>query len=213
MDDLGRDLASGRELAAIDLPVTFAVMPGNPHSREVAELAHQHGREVLVHMPMQPQGYPEINPGNDALLIDMDAEEIQTRVRGFLERVPHAVGGNNHMGSRFTESPEGMQAVMAILRESGLFFVDSVTSGRSVGIEEAVKAGVPAAARDVFLDNEQDVARIAAELRHLVRVAQRQGRAIGICHPYPETMEALRRETATLKESGVEIVPVSRLVR
>jgi polysaccharide deacetylase 2 family uncharacterized protein YibQ len=213
MDDLGLDVASGQALVAIDLPVTFAIMPGNPHAREVADLAHGHGREVLVHMPMEPQGYPAVNPGNDALLVRMERIEIEERVRRFLERVPHAVGGNNHMGSRFTESAEGMGAVMAVLKEADLFFLDSLTTAGSVGAEEARQAGVPAGVRDLFLDNEQDVHRIAAEIRHLVRVARRQGQAIGICHPYPETLEALRRETAALKESGVEVVPVSRLIR
>lgn len=213
MDDLGRDLDSGNALLAIDVPVAFAIMPGNAQAAAVADLAHRHGREVLIHMPMEPRDYPAMNPGTDALLVRMNVEEVQERVRGFLDRVPHAVGGNNHMGSRFTEDPAGMQAVLAVLKESGLFFVDSMTSRGSIAVREARQAGVATAGRDVFLDNEQDVERIAAEIRHLVGVARRQGEAIGICHPYPETLEALRREADALKQSGVEIVPVSRLVR
>jgi polysaccharide deacetylase 2 family uncharacterized protein YibQ len=214
MDDLGRDLASGKALVEIDVPVAFAIMPGNAKAAEVADLAHRHGREVLVHMPMEPRGFPGIDPGGDALLVGMQREEIEERVRGFLQRVPHAIGGNNHMGSRFTENPEGMQAVLGVLKESGMFFVDSVTSDRSVALSEARQSGVAAAGRDVFLDNEQDVERIVAEIRHLVRVARQQGEAIGICHPYPQTLEALRREAAAaLRQSGVELVPVSRLVR
>lgn len=212
MDDLGRDLATGRSLLAIDLPVTFAILPGEPHATELAQLAHQHGREILIHLPMEPQGYPVTNPGGDALLVRMPAEEIRLRMAEFRRQVPHAVGGNNHMGSRFTESREGMQVVLGEMREAELFFLDSLTSARSVAYAEARREGVPAAVRDLFLDNVPEVEKIAAEIRRLARLAKRQGHAVGICHPYPQTLEALRRESAALKREGVDVVPVSRLL-
>ncbi|MBE0595908.1 MAG: divergent polysaccharide deacetylase family protein, partial [Desulfuromonadales bacterium] len=109
MDDLGRDLATARSLLAIDLPITFAILPGEPQATALAQLAHRHGREVLIHLPMEPQGYPAINPGDDALLTRMAAEEIRAKMAVYRQQVPHAVGGNNHMGSRFTENREGMQ--------------------------------------------------------------------------------------------------------
>ncbi len=212
MDDLGRDLETARALLAIDLPVTFAILPGEARAVQVATLAHRAGREVLIHIPMEPQSYPATNPGKDALLLGQTPEEIRRRFQGFVERVPYAVGGNNHMGSRFTEYREGMEVVLAAMKEAGLFFVDSRTTGHSVALAEARRAGVPAAGRDLFLDNVQDVELIAREIRKLVVVAGRQGQAVGICHPYAQTLEALRREAPYLRQQQVELVPVSMLL-
>ena len=212
MDDLGRDLETARALLAIDLPVSFAILPGEARAAQVAELAHRAGREVLIHIPMEPQSYPAINPGADALLLGQTPEEIRRRFQGFVERVPYAVGGNNHMGSRFTEYREGMEVVMVAMKEADLFFVDSRTTGHSVALAEARRAGVPAAGRDLFLDNVQDVELISREIRKLVVVAGRQGQAVGICHPYAQTLEALRREASYLRQHQIELVPVSRLL-
>lgn len=212
MDDLGRDLATARALLAIDLPVTFAILPGEARASQVASLAHRGGREVMIHIPMEPQGYPATNPGTDALLLGQSPEEIRRRFRGFVEQVPYAVGGNNHMGSRFTEYREGMEVVLAAMKEAGLFFVDSRTTGHSVALAEARLAGVPSAGRDLFLDNEQDVERISREIRKLAVLAGRQGQAVGICHPYAQTLEALRRETPYLKQQDIDIVSVSQLL-
>jgi hypothetical protein len=212
MDDLGRDLATARELLAIDLPVTFSILPDGAHASQVAALAHHGGREVMLHIPMEPQGYPAADPGADALFVDQPAAEIRERFQGYLEQVPFAAGGNNHMGSRFTESREGMAAVLGAMKEAELFFVDSRTSGKSVALDEARRAGVPATGRDLFLDNIQEVEQITREIYRLAEQAARHGEAVGICHPYPQTLAALRRAAPWLRQSGVELVPVSQLV-
>lgn len=212
MDDLGRDMATGRALVDLGLPVTFAILPWEPQATRLAEFAHRHGREVMIHLPMEPQSFPVTNPGPNALFLDLTEEEIRNRMRDFLARVPHAVGGNNHMGSRFTEDRAAMRTVLAVLKEADLYFVDSLTTPRSVAVEEARRAGVSSATRDIFLDNVQDVGEISAQIRKLARLALRQGQAVGICHPYPQTLEALRREAPELQRMGIEVVPVSRLL-
>ena len=116
---------------------------------EVITMARRAGREIMIHIPMEPQSYPATNPGADALLVGQSPEEIRRRFQGFRTQLPDAVGGNNHMGSRFTESREGMAVVLAEMKEAGLFFVDSRTTGHSVAFAEARQAGVPAAARDL----------------------------------------------------------------
>lgn len=212
IDDLGRSVATAQALAEMDLPVTFAILPGSPNAVRVAKAAHGAGREVLIHIPMEPQGYPGVNPGGDALLLKHSPEEIRRRFQGFLTQVPYAVGGNNHMGSGFTENARGMSVVIEAMREAGLFFVDSRTSPDSVAFEQARKGGVATARRDVFLDNVQKVDLIARQIRKLVRVAEATGQAIGIGHPHPETLEALRQEAAYIKSRDIEVVPVSQLL-
>jgi polysaccharide deacetylase 2 family uncharacterized protein YibQ len=212
IDDLGQDLAAARDLLDIDLPLTFSIMPSTRYARQVAELAHRRGREVMLHIPMEPINYPAVNPGSDALFVGMPRETVQQKVRRFIQQVPHVVGANNHMGSRYTEVQPGMSAVLDVLRSKQLFFVDSRTSARSVAAGAARQAGVSFAARDVFLDNVRDVEAIAKEVRKLAGLARRKGQAVGICHPYPQTIAALRREAEVLRSQGVEVVPASSLV-
>lgn len=213
VDDLGRDLHALRDFLSIDLDLTMAVMPEEPHTRKTAELAHRSGREVIVHMPMEPVSYPRNNPGPGALLLGQDTDEIKRRVAVMFQKVPHAVGGNNHMGSRFTQYPEGMAAVFEIMKAGGWFFVDSRTSPGSVIRDEARRARMSFASRDVFLDNEQNVEAISRQLREVVKLARSRRRAIAICHPYPETVKALRQEAAFLQQQDLEVVPVSHLLR
>lgn len=212
MDDLGRDVSTARRLLEIDMPVTFSVLPGTAHAAKVASLAHRGNREVLIHLPMEPQGFPAVNPGDDALLIRQSKKEMRRRLSVYLENVPYAVGGNNHMGSRFTENLEAMTNVLEFLQEQQLFFVDSRTSGQSVGFRLANEMGLPSAGRDVFLDNVQEVGAIRAQFQKLLALAKRNGQAMGICHPYPETLEALRLEAKDLQALEVTVVPVSNLL-
>lgn len=212
MDDLGRGTHPAKVLLDIEQPVTFSILPGESHTRQVAAMAHAGKREVLLHVPMEPQGYPDVDPGGDALLVHFTEQEIVSRFDALLGQVPYAVGTNNHMGSRFTEDRQGMSAIMSVLHERGMFFVDSVTTGRSVGPEVAREQGVPVLKRDVFLDNVADVELIAIELRRLAKKAVRDGQAIGICHPYPETLQALQRELPKLAADGILVVPVSSLL-
>jgi len=212
IDDLGGDLSSARALLAIDLQLTFSVMPDVGKSREVAELAHSRKREVMLHIPMEPRSYPVADPGDTALFNNMTSQDVQQRMLDYLRQVPHVVGGNNHMGSAFTENEAGMAVVVGVLREKGLFFIDSRTSNRSVAAGAAEGAGIPFGARDVFLDNVRDVEAISREIHKLAGLARRKGQAIGICHPYPETIEALAREAGILRRQGIEVVPASKLV-
>jgi len=213
MDDLGRDLRLAKQAVALDFQVTMAILPNERHASEVATLAHRRGREVMIHIPMEPEEYPTANPNKNTLFVDLSTEEIQRRFLGYLDRIPYAVGGNNHMGSRFTTDRTGMRAVLELMRQEGLFFVDSRTTGRSIALDEARLMQVPATARDVFLDNDADVERIARQIRKLVLLAVKKGSAVGICHPYPETLAALQQELPGLSRDGVVVVPASQLIR
>ena len=139
-------------------------------------------------------------------------KELIERVQSYFKKVPYASGANNHMGSRFTEFEAGMEAVLQVMHEKGMFFIDSRTTGQSVAGSVASKVGVPNAVRDVFLDNVADVDAISEQIRKLVRLAERRGKAIGICHPYPETLEALRREARYLRDGPVKVVFASKMV-
>ena len=212
VDDLGADLAMMQDFLDLQLNLTAAVLPNVPHARAVAVLAHADGREVLLHIPMEPRDYPAVDPGEKALMVDLTSEEVQSRLRSYLQTVPWVVGANNHMGSRFTESREGMKEVLQILKDQGLFFVDSRTTANSVAIAEANGMEIAHAERDLFLDNDINEEDIRRQIRKLIKIAKVQGSAIGICHPHSETVAALKKEAPSFAAAGVSLVAVSALV-
>lgn len=213
IDDLGQDLKPAREIASLPAKVTFAVMPGFPQSRKVAELALQNNREVLLHLPME---YRSRNgrPAPGMLRSDMTPMDFLNTISNDVASVPGAVGVNNHEGSSLTENKEAMKFLMAELKARDLLFLDSLTSPKSVAYATAKEFGVKAAKRDVFLDNESDNAEyIHGQLEELTRMAKEHGWAIGIGHPHPATISALRTWIAEANRQGITIVPLSRLMQ
>jgi polysaccharide deacetylase 2 family uncharacterized protein YibQ len=213
MDDLGRSTYTAEALIALPQPVTFSIIPGEPKAVQVAELAQGAGREIMLHAPMEPQGYPAVNPGQYALFVKYNEDEISRRFDIQLASVPYVTGINNHMGSRFTEDARALAPVMEMLQEKGLFFIDSRTTGPSRASEVARRFGVPTMDRDLFLDNVAEIEAISQQIANLEAKARRKGVAIGICHPYPETLEALRKELPGLAARGITLVPVSVLLQ
>jgi polysaccharide deacetylase 2 family uncharacterized protein YibQ len=213
IDDLGQDLKQAREIVALPAKVTFAVMPGLAQSKKVAELAKQNNREVLLHLPME---YRSKNgkPAPGMLRSDMTPMEFLTTVSDDVESVPGADGINNHEGSALTENKEAMKFLMAELKARNLMFLDSFTSPKSVAYATAKEFGLRSGKRDVFLDNDSNnAASIRKQLDELVEIARKNGKAIGIGHPHPVTITELRKWLAEMKDEGVEIVPVSRLMQ
>lgn len=212
IDDMGSSIAQAQKLAAINVPLTFSVIPGLRMDRDVAAFAATRKIETMIHIPMQSKGWPGQRLEANGLLVSMDSDEIAKRVSGFMQRLPGAVGVNNHMGSEFTEQEEKMAVVLQLMKKTDLFFVDSVTSPSSVGIKVAERLGVKSARRDVFLDNEQERGYILAQLKQAVKIARKNGSAIAICHPHAATIAALAASLPGFAGQGVQLVPVSDLV-
>jgi len=212
MDDLGDRRAN--DLRAVKLPgsVTYSFLPHAPFTRQLAEIAYIDKKEIMLHAPMESIDGKATGPGS--LLLNMSEQEFLTTLRSALESVPHVKGINNHMGSLLTRHPGYMQWVMQELNHGkGLFFVDSRTTDATVARLVADENGVPNAKRDVFLDNDRDQASIKKSFDHLVSIARRKGSAIAICHPYPETINALKNILPALKGMGIKLVSVSQLIR
>ena len=214
IDDIGFDLRIVEKLAGLPAPVAIAILPYTPHAVEAARLFHAAGKEILLHLPMEPHSYPEESPGAGALMADMDAREIRRQIRKDLAAVPFVSGVNNHMGSRFMEDEARLAIVMEELRAKGLFFVDSRTTADSRGRESAERACVRFAARDVFID---DAPGYEAALENLTG-AFRQGRRNGapvlmIGHPHMETVRAIHDALPFWQREGVKVIPVSAYLR
>lgn len=211
IDDMGNSMQEARSLAAIGVPLTFAIIPGLAHVREVAAFAASRNIETMIHLPMQSKGWPQRRLEPNGLLVSMDDQAIASRMDEFFRLVPGASGANNHMGSEFTEHEEKMRPVLTALKQKGFFFIDSVTTPHSVGYRMAREMGIRSARRNVFLDNEQNRDYINGQLRQAVAMASKHGSAIAICHPHPATISALAAFLPTLKQQGVTLAPASSL--
>lgn len=211
IDDMGHLQKMGGSLLDLDLNLTFSFLPGAPFTIEQVERAREMGRDILVHMPMEPQD-PTLDPGPGALYLDATAESLLASVEDNLTKVPHAIGVNNHMGSKFTMDRQAMNTVLTMVRQKGLFFVDSLTTPQSLGADEARSMGIRTGRRHVFLDNVQTQEDICRQLKLLVDHARKHGFAIGIGHPNSATINALKLCRELLQQQ-VQIVGVSELVR
>lgn len=212
IDDLGLDLKMARKFCELEIPVTLAILPYQRHSQRVAIEAIRHGKEVILHLPLQPRGYPEVNPGTGALLLSMDREQIQAEVAQQLDALPGCVGVSNHMGSLFTEEDVLMRWVLSVVAERHLFYVDSLTTPHSASRCVARELSVPFAQRTHFLDVEKTEDAIVRQLCRLLDKAVQEGGAIGIAHPSVETLAALPKVSDAFAEKGVRLVPVSDMM-
>jgi polysaccharide deacetylase 2 family uncharacterized protein YibQ len=210
IDDMGYSDQAVRRLIAAQRPLTLAFLPFSDNVQGPAQAAAAAGLEVIVHLPMEPVGHE--NPGPDAIRVGMSAATIQERVAAALAAVPGAVGVNNHMGSKATADPATIRPVMAELARSGLFFLDSRTTGRSHAQAAALAAGVPAIGRDVFLDNDPGVAAVTRQLQVLERRARSHGYAVAIGHPHAGTIQALLQWFPQAEARGIRLTTLSHLV-
>ncbi len=212
IDDLGNQRIPGLRTIELDGPVACAIMPHTAHSTYLARQAHAAGKEVILHLPMQPMEMERI-AGPGEISLDNDRAALAAILDSDLLSVPHTVGISNHMGSLITRHPGHMRWLMEELkRRGGLYFVDSFTTPDSVAYRIALETGVPAARRHVFLDNEQTPDALERQFNRLKDSAVRNGYAIGIGHPYPLTLEYLQKALPQLGEQGFQLVPVSRII-
>lgn len=211
-DDAGGSLEDVEAIIAIGRPVAVAVLPYLAHSTEVARRARAAGLDVLLHLPLEPDDVRK-DPGPGVITVSMGDAAIHRAVQAALASVPGAVGINNHMGSRVTADRRAMRAVLRAARDAGMFFLDSYTTPRSVVREVAAEVGVRAASRAIFLDNEDEAAAIAAQVRRAIARARQEGSAIAIGHAQRKTAAVVATMLHEFDEAGVALVPVATLIR
>lgn len=212
LDDVGFDHQPLQAAMALDPNINFSVLPNAQHGAEDARRLHREGFEVLCHLPMEPEGFPRVSPGDGAVLTSMSDEEITDATAANLSAVPYARGVNNHMGSRATADARVMRRVLSSLPH-GMYFIDSRTTGSSVGLRVARQMKIPSAARNVFLDDVQTAAAVRGEIDALRDAAAAHGVAIAIGHMYPVTIHALQDAVPALRREGFRFVRASEAVR
>lgn len=197
MDDLGYRLSDVKALLALDFPVTFAVIPHTPFAKEVAIQAHQAGRVVLLHQPMETSN-PKYHDVTQKGLLHrgLTREQFVKVLEENIASIPHVRGLNNHMGSLLTTLDEPMQWVMEVSKKHQLYFIDSRTTHKTVAIAHAQREGVVWAERKVFLDASRDLISIQREWKKALRYSKKGLPCIVIAHPYPETLAFLKSQVS-----------------
>ena len=213
IDDLGYLQRAGQRVIALPGPVACAILPHTPYSRLLSRQAAQGGKEVLLHLPLQPvEQLMPVGMGN--IDINNTHRQLAEIFTANLATVPEAIGVNTHMGSLLTQHPGHMAWLMEELSGRGnLFFVDSYTTSSSVALRLARENGVPAARRNIFLDSDVDPQALSREFSRLKNYARLHGTAIAIGHPYEVTLEFLERTLPDLQREGFDLVPLRDLVK
>lgn len=211
IDDLGEDRGMAEKFFSLEGVLTFSFLPTGTHQSEIVRKAREAGLELMLHLPMEPLEFPEVNPGAGALLMTMTPDSLIEQLNHNIDAVPGAKGVNNHMGSRMTAESSQMYQVFSVLRKRNLYFIDSRTTPETVCRPSARLFDVRFAQRDIFIDNIQKPGAIRKQLEKLEMVARSHGEAVGIAHPYPVTYQVLREMLPRLKE-GFTMVPASEIV-
>ena len=211
IDDLGPDVDGTRRAIALPKNVTLSFLPYGDDTRTLVRMAERAGHQVIVHVPMEPEGRED--PGPMALRTDLPASTNLARLDWALSRVPGHAGINNHMGSRFTQDTAALIPVMEHLAGHIGFFLDSRTTPHSLVIPIARAFGIASAGRDVFLDDAQRGSYVENQLAETERVARETGVAIAIGHPHDVTLSALKVWTARVRDRGYRLIPLSIAIR
>ena len=212
IDDVGYDQHIAEQFMSMEIPLTFSMLPHSPFSRSIVEQARSKGLEIMLHLPMEPNEYPTVKPGPGALLSEMAPDDFIAQLKDDIDQIQGIKGVNNHMGSKISSSPERMRQIFSILKKQNLFYIDSRTTAETVARPSARLLQLPFAERDIFIDHFDDPAFIRSQLERLIQRALRQGYAVGIAHPHPNTFRIINAFLPRLRES-VTLVPASMVVR
>lgn len=210
IDDMGISAKRTADIASLKAPLTASFLTYGRNLEQQIENSRAAGQEIMIHVPMEAQ--KNIDAAPDVLTTQMSLDEIKTNLEKMLGKFQHVKGINNHMGSKLTEDKERMAAIMEVLKEHGLFFLDSKTSAASKAEEAAAEAGLAYAHRHVFIDNNNDKPYILGQLAKAENIARQNGYAIAIGHPKTQTFAALQEWLPELEEKGIELKPLSEIV-
>ncbi|MCF7918535.1 MAG: divergent polysaccharide deacetylase family protein [Candidatus Cloacimonetes bacterium] len=197
----------------LDAEVSFAIIPNEHYYQEVMLKADSTHHDILIHIPMEPIDIKNNDPGEKAILVEYSPARIKEYTREYIEKIPLAVGANNHMGSLATSMEKVMTPVLQVLKENGLFFIDSFTTANSIVAKVAAREMVMSSRRDLFLDDyDLKPSTLEKKLVNLDEIAARKDQiiVIGHCHSkekYDFVNEFIRRA----KKAGYRFNRISKL--
>ena len=212
IDDIGDRLKDGMRAVSLPAPYTYSFLPNTPFAKRLAKEANSMNKEVMLHIPMQATNGKKLGP--NGLTMDMTRELFDKTLTDAFKSIPYVRGINNHMGSLLTTNKQNMNWVMSFVakQENKIYFVDSRTTAGSVIVQAAKEQNINVLSRDTFIDYEATVESVTEQIHYLIKLAKKNGSAVGIAHPYPATLEVLEKAWPIFYEAGVDLIPVSELV-
>lgn len=211
VDDIGYNKKIVDKFLGLDAVLTFSILPYSPFQESIARAAHSKGFDVMLHLPMEPNEYPTVNPGPGTLLTSMSPDRLINQLNKNLDSIPWIKGVNNHMGSKMTTVSTQLYQIFSVLKKRKLFFIDSRTTTDTLCKPSAHLLQVPFAQKDVFLDHIQKPDFIRKQINRLIQIANSHGEAIGIAHPHAMTYDILREVLPELKKKAI-LVNASEVV-
>jgi polysaccharide deacetylase 2 family uncharacterized protein YibQ len=202
IDDIGYDKTIANKFLALNAVLTFSILPYSPYEKSIARSVHSKGYDVMLHLPMEPDEYPSINPGPGVLLTSMTPDQLIGQLNEDLDAFPFITGVNNHMGSKMTTVSPQLNQIFSVLKGKGLFFIDSRTTPDTLCKPSAQLFKVPFAQKDVFIDHKPEPDFIRKQIHRLIMIADSHGEAVGIAHPHPETYNVLREMLPELEKKA-----------
>lgn len=186
--------------------VTLAFSPYAPNLQDWINRARERGHEILLEAPMEPEDYPENDPGPYTLRARAQPAETVRKLEWILGRATGYFGITNRMGERFVKSPEGMSALTGALRSRGLAFVDS-------GIAAGSGGGDLRASGDQVLDRVLSPTAIDEALLRVEATALQKGQGLGMTQAYPLTLRQVASWASQIESRGYQLAPASALAR
>lgn len=205
IDDFGYRPATENQVLDMPVNISIAVLPDAPYAHSMAMKAHRQGREILIHLPMAPLSKQPLE--HNTLTPSMSCDQVADIIQQAIQKVPYAVGLNNHMGSAMTSSLSGMKNVMNILNHYPYYFLDSMTIGNSQSVPAAVGTGVRILKRKVFLDNSTNEIDIREQFNRAIMLARNNGSTIAIGHPHSTTVHVLQQMLPSLPSDIILVRP------
>ncbi|VTU06739.1 divergent polysaccharide deacetylase superfamily protein [Actinobacillus indolicus] len=208
IDDIGYRAKEDSAIYALPKEVSVAIIPVAPYATARANKAFEQKRDILIHLPMEPQVRQPIEAG--ALLVGMNETQIENLIKNAQMQVPNAIGLNNHMGSKATTDKQTMQYLMKSLSQRNLAFLDSKTAGNSVAYKTAKEYGIKALERHIFLDDSDEYNDVQKQFSSALQYARKHGVAVLIGHPRKNSVAVLEKGIATLP-NDIQLVSLHEL--
>ena len=168
------------------------------------DMARARGHEVLLETPMEPENYPDNDPGPYTLMTGGQPPETVKKLEWILSRATGYFGLTNYLGSRFLANDPAYAAFANAVRSRGLAFVDDGTAAAKAG-------GVPRASAERVIDDKLSGGAIDQQLLALEAGAVQRGQAFGAGFAYPVTLEKVALWANAVEQKGYQLTPVSAL--
>jgi polysaccharide deacetylase 2 family uncharacterized protein YibQ len=209
IDDIGNNYEQGNAMVELEGSLTLAFLPHTPYAKRLANKAYLQHKEIILHAPMENIIKAALGPGG--LTQELTETELKRTLKKAIASIPHIQGINNHMGSALTQNKQSMKWVMETLEDEQLYFVDSLTSAKSIAYKLAQQQGLPSLKRHVFLDNNKSLISLNKQWQQALRISKKHGSAVLIAHPYTESHDFLAQKIPELSDQNIQLVPASQL--